>query len=426
MLQLKEADGELAVFQCKCHITTMHILAAHNRSEFLATPQLIRFDHVAGSEGYEPTLLIKASTLLLKYITLGVQMQLVFTMLDNRLLYALKVHDDEPIGCTLWSIVERDNEIAAITALERAEACQVFLFNELALNVSCATLRVSVKPELAVMVAGAATGSVDHEAFKDNVAIVLDGLYADSPSCAGLIVAEVSNITNWKPVHYHYITSHAASSFIDLFNNDEGGQQEQLGIWLTDNLNPRGVHCNPQIPKGNGYRELTDILLSYQFGSILIESKVLAIFARSTLPSRAKLARTVTSHISKAVKQLRGGIRRLQDGTPVSDSKDRLLDVERKQPVHGIVLIPDLDLIEDSKVYDLQFIQEFMEATGGFLHFLDIAELLRIVQAAEIIAARGTETTLMMAFDYYLIERAKMTLKSGSLCIEVLLRIEDE
>jgi CMP-2-keto-3-deoxyoctulosonic acid synthetase len=82
-------------------------------------------------------------------------------------------------------------------------------------------------------------------------------------------------------------------------------------------------------------------------------------------------------------------------------------------------------LIEDRKTYGRPFIEEFMKATGGFLHLLDVAELLRIVQAAEMIAARGTKTTPMMALDYYLMERAKKTLLADTLCIEVLLRFAD-
>ena len=94
-----------------------HPLAAYNRSEFLATPQLIRFDYVKGQDEFEPTLLIKGSTLLLKYIAQGVRMQLAFARLDDRLLYALKVYDDEEKAGILWSIVERDEEKAAISAL---------------------------------------------------------------------------------------------------------------------------------------------------------------------------------------------------------------------------------------------------------------------------------------------------------------------
>ena len=108
-------------------------------------------------------------------------------------------------------------------------------------------------------------------------------------------------------------------------------------------------------------------------------------------------------------------------------SKDGIqLNVERTLPVHGIVLIPDLDLIDDLETYGLELIKDFMENTGSFLHLLDIAELLRIVQAAEMISAQGTNTTQMMAFDYYLIERAKKAYEAGTLCIEVLFRFANE
>lgn len=119
-------------------------------------------------------------------------------------------------------------------------------------------------------------------------------------------------------------------------------------------------------------------------------------------------------------------MRRLKNGVSVSSVTGVPLDIERTQPMHGIVLIPDLDLIEDRGAYGIPFIEQFMKDTGGFIHLLDIAELLRIVQAAEMIAARGTETTPMMAFDYYLVERAKKTLDAETLCIKVLLRFADE
>jgi hypothetical protein len=404
----------------------MHILAAHYRSEFLATPELIRFDYVMGRDNFEPTLLIKGSTLLLKYVTQGVRMQLAFAQLRDRLLYALKIYDDEEKPGVLWSILERDEEKAALGGLVRGETCQIFLFNELAVNVAWAALPISVEPELTVMVAEAATGHADHQALKSDVSSVLDCFHNESTSSASFIVADVPHTKAWSPVSNHFITSHATSSLIELFNNDEGNQQEQVGIWLTDNLHPHGVHHGPQIPKGNGFRELTDILLSYEFGSVLIESKVLAIFARDVLPNRTKLACDVSAHIAKAVNQLRGAMRRLKDGAPVTSKAGASLDIERTQPMHGIVLIPDLDLIDDRKAYGITFIREFMKATGGFLHLLDVAELLRVVQAAEIIAARGIKTTPMEAFDFYLLERAKKTLAAGTLCIEVLLRFEDK
>jgi len=63
----------------------MHILAHHYRSEFLATPQLVRIDWARGANGFEPTLLVKGCTLLLKYIALGARLQFQLARVDGRL-----------------------------------------------------------------------------------------------------------------------------------------------------------------------------------------------------------------------------------------------------------------------------------------------------------------------------------------------------
>jgi hypothetical protein len=48
-----------------------------------------------------------------------------------------------------------------------------------------------------------------------------------------------------------------------------------------------------------------------------------------------------------------------------------------------------------------------------------------MVQAAEMIAARGNKITPMMAFDFYLMERLKKALEANTLCFEMLLRFPD-
>ena len=92
--------------------------------------------------------------------------------------------------------------------------------------------------------------------------------------------------------------------------------------------------------------------------------------------------------------------------------------------MHAIILIPEFALIENQERFGPAFIAEFMETTGGFIHLLDVAELLRVVQAAEMISRGSSKVTPLMAFDYYLMERAKLTRDAGTLCIEVLLRID--
>jgi len=405
----------------------MHLLSSHNRSEFLACPQLIRFDYANGHDGPEPTLLIKGTTLLLKYIVLGVPMRLAFTMCDDRLLYALQVCDDGDSGGILWSILERPEELSAIRGLACGEQLVAFLFNELAVNVAWKNLpSPHALDRLSIWVDGVADGSVDHAEMSAKVKPLIDRLHQSPLGNQEWLSFEVGGSPDWNHLRNHFITAGASSSLIDLFDPDEGSQQEQLGVWLTDNLHPLGVHHSPQIPKGARTRELTDILLSYEFGAVLIESKTLSVIVREQLPDRAKLKRDVSSHIAKAFTQLRGAIRALKSNAPVSSSRGDTLPVERKQPAHAIVLIPDLDLVEDPTFYNIDFMRDFMSATGGFPHLLDISELLRVVQAAEMISERSNTTTPMMAFDYYLIQRSKKAVSADTLCIEVLLRFAED
>lgn len=405
----------------------MHMLSHHNRSEFLACPQLIRFEYGKGRDGFEPTLLIKGSTLLLKYIVLGARMQVAFAICAGRLLCALKVFDDGDDGGILWSVVERDEELNGFRGLCRGEPLVAFLFNELAVNVAWNDLAVTDElGRLQTWSDSATLGRVDHAGMMATVKPMIDRLHKSGESNEEWLVLEIGERPDWKPVYNHFITAGASSSLIDLFANNEGNQQEQLGVWLTDSLHPMGVHHSPQIPKVRGTRELIDILLSYAFGAVLVESKTLAVLTRERLPDRAKLKHDISAHIDKAFKQLRGAIRKLKSGITVTSLKGDVLNVERENPVHAIVLIPDLDLVDDHAAYGIEFIKDFMAATGGFPHLLDISELLRIVQAAEMIAARGTTTTPMMAFDYYLMERIKKAVEAGTLCIEVLLRLTDD
>lgn len=403
----------------------MHILAGRYLSEFLATPQLFRIDHAHGESGPVPTLLLKASTLLLKYIVQGSALELVISRCGEHLLYGIKVFDDVAKPAIIWSIAEHSAERNALVALIDTPECPLFLFNELALNAAWTTISIKLSREASILISGAAFGPINHSEMKEQAAQLIDRLQDNSGVDNTHFSAALKPTHEWKETVNHYITNRGSDSPIHLFNKDEGGQQEQLAVWLTDSLQLSGVIHSPQVPKGVGRRELTDLLLTYQFGTILIESKTLTIFNRETLPTRDALAVDVSKHIEKAVAQLRGAIRKLEKGEPIFDRSGTELHVDRAHPVHAIVLIPDFDLIQDQTRYGGDFIADFMEATRGFLHFLDIAELLRVVQAAEMIAKRGTTTTPMMAFDYYLIERAKKTLTAGTLCIEVLLRITD-
>jgi len=404
----------------------VHLLSNQNRAEFLSCPALIRFEFAKGESDHEPTLLVKANTLLLKYIVSGVKLKLILARINNQLIYGLKIYDDPAHGPILWSACERDVELSALKALSKGEPLKMFLFNEAAVNVAWKELSLEIS-DLYVekLLNGIVITSVDYSSLDYSVESVFEAIDKEGLS-DNYLITDIGNSADWNPVRAIYITNQATASTLELFDTDEGGHQENIGIWLTDALHPNGSYQSPQIATESKTRELTDILLSYEFGAFLFESKTLSIFKRSKLPNRKKLSGDVAKHISKAISQLKGGTRQIKEGTTILSRKGDEIAIERSQPVHAIILIPDLSLIESPQVYNRNYIEEFMKATGGFLHMLDIDELLRMVQAAEMIAKQGSLTTPMMAFDYYLMERAKNAIKQDTLCFKMLLRFEDD
>jgi hypothetical protein len=117
-------------------------------------------------------------------------------------------------------------------------------------------------------------------------------------------------------------------------------------------------------------------------------------------------------------------VRKLRDNVPVFDAQGKAIELERKQPPHAIILVPELALVARRNDEWFCHIAEFIEKTGGFLHILDTVQLFRMMQAARMIADASDRCTSMMAFDYYLIERAKAVTERDSINIDMMLRIK--
>jgi hypothetical protein len=127
-------------------------------------------------------------------------MQLVFARLGDRLLYALKVHDDAQKPGALCSILESDKEKTALLALVRGDTCQAFLFNELAINVAWAELPMSFEPKLGTMVMEAGTGRADLHALQGEVSPILDRFHRENGAQDDLVVVDVPRMVHWKSV----------------------------------------------------------------------------------------------------------------------------------------------------------------------------------------------------------------------------------
>lgn len=397
----------------------VHMLASHLRSEFLAVPELIRLDMAHGQNGPEPTLLIKSNSLSLKYLLRRRSLRFVLTQVGSNIAYAVEIPDDPDAPAMAWSLMALPNEALALKTLIEIPRCVVFLFNELAVSVAWTELDIRIHPRLANTIDAAEFHPTLQDNDPDRIGQRLDEIRTNL-EIPGTQVLSFSDI-KWHELHLKYVTNALGVSSLSLFNTDEGAQQEEIAVWLTDNLHPKGCVKSPRVQEKRS-RELSDILISHEFGVVLIESKSLNILTRESLPDRAKLAADITKHIRKATKQLSGGIRNLRNNLAVTDLAGNLLNLPRLQPAHAIILVPDLSLLKDSTEFGFEFIYRFMNATRGFLHFLDPAELLRMVQAAEMISEDSENLTKMMAFDWYLMERAKVAIRHKTPSFGVLFR----
>lgn len=403
----------------------MHILSDRNRSEFLAVPQLVRFTVADGSDGREATLLIKSSTLTLKYLLRLKRFRLMLMRISERwAAYCIQIEDDPDHPATLWCLLEYADEREALATLSKQPRCFVFLFNELAINVAWAEINIDLSDEVSQTIVNLADLHPPSETeAADDVSAKIESLYGNGFRENGNGIAKTLQVSEWNPMRSHYITNRVSSSLVAITDADDGGQQEELALWLIDNLQPAGAVKSPQIHEPKA-RELSDLLLSHEHGAFLIESKTLSIIARAALPNRAKLTRDIVKHLQKATSQLIGGVKNLRRGHRITDLDGRDIEVERTKPPHVIVLVPDLSLLSSATEFGGNFIRKSSAETGGFLHILDLSELLRVVQAAEMISRNSTNVSPIMAFDYYLMKRAEHALNSKTPYFEVLLRLQ--
>lgn len=398
----------------------MHVFSSVNYQDFQSTLQLIRFDYPYGKEKRESTLLVQANTLLLKYIIKKCKIELIFTEIHNRLLYILRIWDDNEHPVSLWSILERDDEYNALMMLVKGGVCHIFLFNELSITTAWKAIEFKESYDLFQLVNKCSKGPVKQDDFKKEVSIILNGIYAGRKD--NCLIFEIDNTEDWNYDNAIYITNQIQTSGLDISKDIEGNYQEQVALWLIDNIHPEGAFHSPQILHGNGRREFTDLLFSYDNGCFLFESKALSILSRDSLPTRAELVDDATKHIEKALKQLKGCMRQLRNGTKVFSLHGEEIKLERAKPAHCIIIVSDLSLIPNDSLIDLNVIKKFMGTTQSYIHLVDPSELKRIIQAANIISSSSRNISLIQAFDYYLLERAKISIQKETLNIEVLLK----
>lgn len=203
----------------------MHLLSAEHRSEFTAVPCLVRATLAEGAAGKEPTLLVKASTLMLKYIMRLPSVQLFATLTPSGgCLYGLKIPDDPEHPMCIWSVANTKDELRTLRAMAAGLPSYIFLFNEAVASVAWTELRI--KGNTATLNCVARMATVLDSDHSDEVRPAIDVLLS-SPSEDTFFSSPLAGL-KWTATQSYYITNRAQVSRISLIDTNEGGQQEDL------------------------------------------------------------------------------------------------------------------------------------------------------------------------------------------------------
>lgn len=401
--------------------------SAHLHQELVSVPQFIRFTIGGEGSGRAPHLIIKASMLDLKYLTRTGHLRLCFfTVSDKWLGYGAEI-GDPGAPSVLWSLLEQDDEREAIETLSSNPSVGIALFNELVVSVAWTDTDLDLSdPRLTEMLKGSVKHRPDEPQPMNEVGQRIDELRDGTLPPRDGIVVPVPGPHRWTIANSVYLPNRGGASSLRLTDIDEGRQQEEIGLWLIDALGPAGAVKNPIIHEAPHPRELCDLLMSHSFGAFLFESKAFSLLGRATLPSRKKLAGDLQKDVRKAARQLKGAVKNARRGLKVTDQSGHEITIELHEPPHVIVLVPDLSLLDDATGMGGPFFREMLRECGGFFHVLDLKELFRVVQAAQMIASAGTKTTPLMAFDACLVKRFRIALTSKSPHFEVIVQMSPE
>ena len=400
----------------------MYSLSYHHRQEFLIIPELVRTTMTLCASGLEPTVLIKTLSLSLKFLVRNPELQFVCIRLPgDYLAYGVRTdHDPDYPGVT-WSALKTEDERSALRRMAQGSRCVAFLFNELLVNVAWTEFNARPARDEVVHWIDHANLYMEGDDQLRNIVRPRIDAYTAGNERDDICEIESTRMDAWTEIRSTYVTNRMKGSDVSAFEEVEGGQQEEAGLWLIDSLDIDGAWKNPIVHHDKKSRELSDLLLCHSHGSVLIESKTLSVLSRDRLPTRKHMSRALGKHVAKAERQLRGAIRSIKRDYCIRDETGREITVEREAGVHAIVLVPDLALLADTRRFGGKFLRQFSENSDGFLQILDLVELFRMVQAAEILEYRGETGTRMMCFEARLRERFEVALKRETPCFGFLL-----
>lgn len=166
-------------------------------------------------------------------------------------------------------------------------------------------------------------------------------------------------------------------------DSDEGKSHEALLLHVLKPNFDGTVRASPQINDGDKARELCDVL-AIAGNAFLFEAKAFSVFEKSFDQSSDRKAATVMKHFEKALGQLQGAVKRLEQGVTILGNglPEIHLDDAQFQALHGIIVVSNTN-------FDLPWLEIGKQLADAqrppriFYHFVPLVEIQRMVAFAQ-------------------------------------------
>lgn len=368
---------------------------------------------VPANGGEEIAFLIKAPSSTIKALIAGCQLRLIFGRKGPYLSSGIRVIDvpDAPIIISGAQREAEEHQALLRALLERR--FPVFLFNELDVCLAWTNLELSEESSRQVAEMLSDSGALYVGPFTPECSHALDCFCYSTdnthtyPGASPIPLVEVLTTTeDWRTNHVSFVGLREHHT-ITIGDHNEGEMFERA-VWASlESVFPLTLYKSPQVRIGTEIRELTDVIVFYEYGSFLIEAKDISVIQAGYGRDQERRTKGVKKQIKKAIGQLVGASKAITHGDRVFDANGKELNIVRDKPAHCIVLITELMHWGDwSEVEKL--LMDAMRSTGAFFHLLDLREFIMLLKGSSGKAP---------VFDYNLIERCKAFVQNGSVHI---------
>lgn len=355
---------------------------------------------VPANDGEDFSLLIKLPMAQIKAIIRGCSASVVLKVADSALFVGIRVFDIPGHPLITVKIQRQLEEHQALSRFVETGTAPVFLFNELDFSAASSTATMAFSDRERVLSAIENPSEFYIGERMNSHDFVLDQMEQSMSFEAPNEVEFPLAFGKWESLEANFLGVEE-SHLLRVDSRDEGELLERM-VWASlESVFPLNLYKSPQVRIGSKTRELTDVLTSYEYGSFLFEAKALSEYSTSPDRSLERRVSSVQSHIKKALDQLVGAGKALDRGDEVFDSKGNLIQIERKNPPHAIVLVSELIEAGDWSE-TVEHLMNALSASRMYVHILDLRELLTLLKIG-----RGQPELL----DYNLMERCKKFVK---------------